>query len=201
MPELPLWVPRSTSSAEAAPCTSILERWICSAHLRGYLQRLNDGTDRDAPYLDPVGIPTIGYGSIWWTDGRRVQMADRGHHAGRGNRADAARAATEGGTRPHRLYRGTAPPVHGQGGPVLHLQLRRWCSPGLRIADGDQSAPLGDVPAEFAKWRMGGGKVLPGLVRRRKAEADLFMEGVRLMRTTQGENDNGGWTATVLRAA
>ena len=38
------------------------------------------------------------------------------------------------------------------------------------------------VPAEFAKWRMGGGRILPGLVRRRAAESALFLEGVRLMR-------------------
>jgi lysozyme len=30
------------------------------------------------------------------------------------------------------------------------------------------------VAAEFMKWTRGGGRVLPGLVRRRKAEADLF---------------------------
>lgn len=30
------------------------------------------------------------------------------------------------------------------------------------------------VPAELAKWTRGGGKVLPGLVRRRAAEAALF---------------------------
>jgi lysozyme len=30
------------------------------------------------------------------------------------------------------------------------------------------------IRAEFAKWRNGGGKVLPGLVKRRAAEADLY---------------------------
>lgn len=31
-----------------------------------------------------------------------------------------------------------------------------------------------EVPAELAKWTRGGGKVLPGLVRRRAAEAELW---------------------------
>jgi len=31
-----------------------------------------------------------------------------------------------------------------------------------------------DIPAEFKKWVKAGGKKLPGLVRRRKAEADLY---------------------------
>lgn len=36
----------------------------------------------------------------------------------------------------------------------------------------------GDIPGaakEFEKWNKGGGKVLPGLVTRRKAEMDLFL--------------------------
>lgn len=33
----------------------------------------------------------------------------------------------------------------------------------------------GAVPAELAKWNKGGGRVLPGLVRRRKEEAELWM--------------------------
>ncbi|MBI2236464.1 MAG: lysozyme [Magnetospirillum sp.] len=32
----------------------------------------------------------------------------------------------------------------------------------------------GDVPDEFRKWVWGGGRKLPGLVRRRAAEADLY---------------------------
>lgn len=35
-----------------------------------------------------------------------------------------------------------------------------------------------DVPAQLLRWNKGGGKVLPGLVRRRKAEGALFMEPV-----------------------
>ena len=31
-----------------------------------------------------------------------------------------------------------------------------------------------DVPAELMKWTRGGGKVLPGLVRRRRAEAEMW---------------------------
>lgn len=38
-----------------------------------------------------------------------------------------------------------------------------------------------DVPGQFAKWRMGGGRILPGLVRRRASEAAMFMHGVHLM--------------------
>ena len=33
--------------------------------------------------------------------------------------------------------------------------------------------------SEFKRWNKGGGRVLPGLVRRRKAEMDLFLEPVK----------------------
>lgn len=33
------------------------------------------------------------------------------------------------------------------------------------------------VPAEFKKWVRGGGRILPGLVKRREEEAKLFIEG------------------------
>ncbi len=36
--------------------------------------------------------------------------------------------------------------------------------------------PRSEVAAEFLKWRMAGGKVFPGLVRRRAAERSLFLK-------------------------
>jgi lysozyme len=38
--------------------------------------------------------------------------------------------------------------------------------------------PATDVANEFNKWVYAGGKVLPGLVRRRAAEKALFLTGV-----------------------
>lgn len=43
-----------------------------------------------------------------------------------------------------------------------------------KLNDGDYEGAGG----EFRKWVYGGGKILPGLVKRRAAEAALFMEGV-----------------------
>jgi lysozyme len=54
-----------------------------------------------------------------------------------------------------------------------------------RLPD-DRAAPYngrswGSVTAEFRKWRMAKGVVLAGLVRRREAEAAMFMRGVRAL--------------------
>jgi lysozyme len=35
-----------------------------------------------------------------------------------------------------------------------------------------------EVPAEFAKWVWGGGKKLPGLIKRRAAEAQMYQQGI-----------------------
>lgn len=35
-----------------------------------------------------------------------------------------------------------------------------------------------DVVSEFARWKRGGGRILPGLVKRRALEAQLFEEGI-----------------------
>ena len=35
-----------------------------------------------------------------------------------------------------------------------------------------------DLEEEFLKWTKAGGKILPGLVKRRKAEARLFLTGI-----------------------
>lgn len=46
----------------------------------------------------------------------------------------------------------------------------------LQLLNAGKYAAAG---AQFARWNKGGGKVLPGLVARRAAEAASFMEGVK----------------------
>jgi lysozyme len=172
--------------------------FICE--FEGYLKRLNDGTDRVKPYLCPAGYPTIGYGSIWRLDGTRVAMSDPPI-----TKAEATQLFMQ------ELSLKCAPAVSRLVTARLH-ELSRGalisfsfnCGDGalkgsnLRKAVNEQRWK--DVPAEFAKWRMGGGRVLSGLVRRRKDEADMFMRGVAARRTGGAENDNG-WIATVVKAA
>lgn len=153
-----------------------LEGLICA--FEGYLRPLNDGTDRVRPYLDPVGIPTIGWGSIWRMDGSRVTMADppisRAHAMDLMQREVRLKCEPAVdrliSTRLHPLSRGAlASFCYNLGGGALQASALRKAINARRWED---------VPAEFAKWRMAGGRILPGLVRRRKAESDLFMRGV-----------------------
>jgi lysozyme len=124
----------------------------------GYLRLLADGSGRVAPYLCPAGVPTIGWGTTFYPDGRKVTMADppidRARateclaHELRANEADCDRLTT---AKLHPLSRvAIVSFIYNCGsgayrGSVLRKAVneRRWF----------------DVPRELAKWRIGGGKV------------------------------------------
>lgn len=127
------------------------------------------------PYLCPAGVPTIGLGSTVYEDGSRVTLADP--------------AITE--EHAYRLAELTL--------TTIYLPAtRRYCPPtvldaGMQAAIADFAYNLGctrlkastlrrkinagdmaGARAELAKWVRGGGRVLPGLVARRYAEAALL---------------------------
>jgi len=158
------------------------------------------GPDLYAPYRDPVGIATIGIGSIWRKDGSRVQMSDPPI-----NKAMCYELMN------HELNLKCIPAVSRLITVPLHpLSFGALVSFTYNCGDGALKASTlrkvinarqwNAVPGEFAKWRTAAGRVLPGLVRRRTAESKMFMKGVALMRQTVAEND-GEWVTTLARAA
>lgn len=124
------------------------------------------------PYLCPAGVPTIGLGSTRYLDGRPVRLTDPAitrEHAYVLARAQVLRdylpavlALCRCDT-PQRLAAVTDFAYNLGKGALQASTLRR------RINAGRWQ----DVPAELRKWVRGGGKVLPGLVKRRAAEAAL----------------------------
>lgn len=125
------------------------------------------------PYLCPAGVPTIGFGSTRYVDGRAVQLTD----------PPITRAMAElmlirtvlavylpavlrlcpGVDSPERLAALIDFCYNLGPGALRSSTLRR------RVNAGRWSA----VPAELRKWVRGGGRVLRGLVRRREAEVEL----------------------------
>lgn len=184
-------------SAMIAPAAIDL---VC--RFEGYHRRLPD--DRAAPYLCPAHVPTIGYGSIWRPDGSRVTLADPPI-----TRAEAMALMRDELDRKcvpavNRLITARLHPLsHGAlvsftynlgGGALQGSTLRRVINAGR----------WADVPAEFMKWRVASGRVLPGLERRRAAEAEMFTAGVAALGRSP-ESDAARlitkWTAVVERAA
>jgi lysozyme len=125
-------------------------------------------------YLDPIGIPTIGYGSIMWPDGKKVQM-------GQQISAEQAEKMLQ-----WEVDKKTVPVEYLLKGICVNQnQFDALVSFAYNLGIGaltkstlvkkvkaDVNDPL--IRNEFNKWVNAGGKKLPGLVRRRKAEADLY---------------------------
>lgn len=130
---------------------------------------------RSRAYIDPVGIPTIGYGATYYpASGARVRMSD-------------------------------APITEAQASQLLRFMLQRyedaiaryaqvpltqgqfdalvaWAyNVGLEAARASTLMRLlngGDYSGaaeQFARWNKAGGRELPGLTRRRAAERALFL--------------------------
>lgn len=147
----------------------------------GCLKKLPDGTI--APYIDPVGVPTIGIGTTYYEGGRRVTMKDPPISKQRASDLLSMQLRT--------VY---APSVDRSTKVALHPLSRGACvslayniggaafskSTALRMINQRRWS---EVPRAFSLYRMGGGRVLAGLERRRKAEALLFMAGVKALQT------------------
>lgn len=126
-----------------------------------------------APYLCPAGVPTIGWGATAYADGRRVQLTDPPISREAADRLllltvqrvylPAVLKLCPGVDSPGRLSALIDFTFNLGAGQLRASTLRR------KVNAGDWQA----VPAELAKWVKGGGKVLPGLVKRRAAEALL----------------------------
>jgi lysozyme len=126
------------------------------------------------PYLCPAGVPTIGYGATRYADGRPVQLTDppmtqAGAEAMllasvRGTYLPAVLVLCPGVTDPRRLAALIDFTFNLGAGSLRSSTLRKRVNANR----------WGDVPTELARWVRAGGRVLPGLVLRRQAEADLI---------------------------
>lgn len=136
---------------------------------------------RAKPYLCPAGVPTIGYGSTYYADGRKVTLDDALISE------PVARALLMA-----ELFNTYAPGVLRQCPGLLPLALMEddWRRLNA-IVDFAYNLGVGRLQTSTLKrkinsqdwegareqlslWVRGGGRVLPGLVARRKAEAALI---------------------------
>ena len=122
------------------------------------------------PYLDPVGIPTIGYGE---TQGITMNTAPW-------TRRKARRRLKR------RLNRDFAPTVRALKLPLTQPMFDALVSftynvgpgalgPGTGIGRELRARHWRKAADELLRWNKGGGQVLPGLTRRREAERAMFL--------------------------
>jgi lysozyme len=126
-------------------------------------------------YLCPAGVPTIGYGSTYYPDKTKVKMGDKLKDAAE---ADALLAVT---VQPFEnnvtaLVNGTQITTNQFNSLVsfaFNLGTAALAkSTLLKKVKANPNDP--SITIEFMKWVNAGGVKLEGLVRRRKAEAELY---------------------------
>ena len=130
------------------------------------------------PYLDPVKIPTIGYGTIKYPNGKKVAMTDRAI-----TEAEAVEylmfEVEEKAQNVERMvkvamndneYSALISFAYNVGWPALEKSTLLK----LLNAGSDRKA----VADQFLRWDKAGGQVLAGLTRRRQAERSLFLQPV-----------------------
>jgi len=125
------------------------------------------------PYLDPIGIPTIGYGSIWDINGDRVTMEHIPITKEHGQKLlEKELCHIEQSIKRLVNY------------PLNQSQFDALCSFIFNVGSGNfqrstmrmklNRGNYENAANEFPKWRRAGGKILKGLVRRRAVEQALF---------------------------
>lgn len=123
-------------------------------------------------YLDPIGIPTIGYGSIRHPDGRKVKMGDK----------ITRQQADEYLEHEVKEFAYVVSLVARN---VNQHQFDALVSFSFNVGSGSlrastllkkvrENASDPTIRNEFLRWNKAGGQVLTGLTRRRKAEADIY---------------------------
>ena len=135
---------------------------------------------RSRPYLCPAGIPTIGYGSTYYPDGRKVTLKDKPITE------QEATVLMQSVLKSFELcVTKNCPNVNQNQFDALvdfayNVGVGKLNVPGcgfqgstlLKKVKANPNDPT--IRAEFMKWNKGGGKVLAGLTTRRTNEANLY---------------------------
>ena len=128
------------------------------------------------PYLCPAGVPTIGYGTTVYPSGKRVTLRDPAITRQQGLEYKMSDIRKIEGDLILALdvklsenrYSALVSFVYNLGITAFRRSTLR------KTINAAPGAP--GIRDEFMKWNKAGGKVLNGLVARRKAEADLYFD-------------------------
>lgn len=130
---------------------------------------------RSKPYICPAGYPTIGYGTVWKPDGTKVTMNDAPISKAQANEWLLSELRTNYAAgilraSPHLIAHPKILAAMIDFSYNLGVARYRASTLRRRIDAKDWEA----AKEQLMRWTRGGGKVLPGLVRRRQAEASLL---------------------------
>ena len=128
-------------------------------------------------YICPAGLNTIGYGATFYENGTKVQpkdvitmdRADKLLHFQVKLFADEVKRVVKSNINENQLGALVSFCFNVGGAQFSRSTL-------ARKANANPNDPT--IRAEFMRWTRGGGKVLPGLVKRREEEANLYFTAI-----------------------
>ena len=129
------------------------------------------------PYRCPAGIPTIGYGSTRYADGRKVTMQDPPITMEQADEI-VAQTLVEYEDAVNRYV--TVPIAQHQFDSLVDFAYNCGAQ-NLRsstLLKKVNAVDFTGAAGEFHKWVYGGGKPMPGLVKRRASEAALWRDAL-----------------------
>ena len=129
---------------------------------------------RSEPYLDAAGVPTIGYGATYYPNGKKVTMQDAPITRQRGEELlkEMLRDFEKGVNRTI-----TAKLNQNKFDALVSISynIGNGAFAKSTLAKRVNANPNDpDIAYQFSRWNKSSGKVLQGLVRRRKEEANLY---------------------------
>ena len=130
---------------------------------------------RGKPYICPAGYPTIGYGTVYKPDGTRVTMDDPPISKAQADewllselRSNYGAGVLKASPNLINHPRVLASAIDF----AYNLVVARYRASTLRKRLDAEN--WDDAKSQFMRWTKAGGRELPGLVRRRKAEVSLL---------------------------
>lgn len=138
----------------------------------------------DRPYLCPAGIPTIGFGNTYYPNGVKVKLTDKQITRDYANEMlafvadnfakEVLKLVTSVITQ-NQLNALTAFAYNvGIGKNIPNFRSGLAASTLLKKINANPNDP--SIKEEFLKWNKSNGKILQGLINRRRAEANLYFE-------------------------
>jgi lysozyme len=129
---------------------------------------------RGRPYLCPAGVPTIGYGSTTYEHGGPVRLTDATITPERANALLLHDILTRRKPAVIRLCPGADTPERRAALIDFAFNLGTGALASSTLRKRVNAGRWEDAKHELGRWVRGGGRVLPGLVKRRAAEALLL---------------------------
>jgi len=130
---------------------------------------------RSSPYLDAVGVPTIGFGNTFYRDNTRVKMTDKPISEEKAR--ELLKNIVQGfEMEVSKLMREVN---QNQFDAVLSLVYNIGVTAFSRstlLKRINENPIEQDIAYQFSRWNKAGGKVLLGLTRRRKEESELYFK-------------------------